>query len=455
MALHWNYACETESPSSYKKSNLFMTDLSLEKPIVAVRHQPPRRELSHAYETLEQILTKNITSFWYPQAVDVEEGGYRIPNDPHSRDKSQVSKRLVGQARIVWFFSRLAQSKYGRTEHLKAAKHGYDFLYSRMWDAHYGGFYWEVDAACSMVTKPDKHLYGQAFALYALTEYARASGDSSATAAARDLFNLFETHAHDGRYGGYREFFQRDWKVPEYDSYLGTPPTIKLMNTHLHLMEAITQYYLLTHDCRAKERLVELIVVNSNSVLRKNIGACTDKYLHSWDPLRGPSYDRISYGHDVENVWLLVEACKAAEIPNNLLFDLYRTIFSYALRYGYDRKAGGFYDSGSFHARADQREKILWVQAEGLVAALHMFGLTGEEVYWNCFLQTLDWITKYQANWEHGDWYERIGSDRKPTARQEHIWKSPYHNGRAMVYCLDLLTEMSSIRHPGAIISLF
>ena len=75
-----------------------------------------------------------------------------------------MSKRLVGQARIVWFFSRLAQSKYGRTEHLKAAKHGYDFLYSRMWDAHYGGFYWEVDAACSMVTKPDKHLYGQAFA---------------------------------------------------------------------------------------------------------------------------------------------------------------------------------------------------------------------------------------------------------------------------------------------------
>ena len=227
------------------------------------------------------------------------------------------------------------------------------------------------------------------------------------------------------------------------------------MNTHLHLMEAITQYYLLTHDCRAKERLVELIVVNSNSVLRKNIGACTDKYLHSWDPLRGPSYDRISYGHDVENVWLLAEACKAAEIPTTTYCLIFTgpflvTLFDMVMT---ERLEDSM--TGSFHARADQREKILWVQAEGLVAALHMFGLTGEEVYWNCFLQTLDWITKYQANWEHGDWYERIGSDRKPTARQEHIWKSPYHNGRAMVYCLDLLTEMSSIRHPGAIISLF
>jgi len=423
-----------------KKIKSFVSSPSLHKPTVPVRHRPAPRDLCRAHETLEKILTKNIISFWYPQAVDLEDGGYRVPNDSQGRGKSRASKSLVGQARTVWFFSRLAQSKYGSTEHLKAAKHGYDFLYGRMWDADFGGFFWEVDAARPIATKPDKHLYGQAFGLYALTEYARASEDSSATAAARNLFNLFETHAHDGRYGGYREFFQRDWKVPEHEGYLGTPPTIKLMNTHLHLMEAITQYYLLTHDSRAKERLIELIFVNGNSVVRKNVGACTDKYLDSWAPLRGPNYDRVSYGHDVENVWLLAEACKAAEIPNNLLLDLYRTIFSYALRYGYDRSAGGFYDSGSFHGSADGREKVLWVQAEGLVAALQMYRLTGEEVYWNCFSQTLEWIAKYQVNWEHGDLYERVVPDRKPAAIQEHAWKSPYHNGRAMVYCLDLLT---------------
>src|SRR5882724_6883896 len=104
--------------------------------------------------------------------------------------------------------------------------------------------------------------------------------------------------------------------------------------------------------------------------------------------------------------------------------------------YGYDRSAGGFYDSGSFHGSADRREKVLWVQAEGLVAALQMYRLTGEEVYWNCFSQTLEWIAKYQANWEHGDWYEWLSSDGRPAALQDHIWKSPYHNGRAMIYCL-------------------
>jgi len=434
MDLRWDFL------RLIKRIKPFVFTPLLDKPVVPVRHQPVARDLFRAHETLERILIKNIISFWYPQAVDLEDGGYRVPDDSQARRKSRANKSLVGQARTLWFFSRLAKSKYGSTEHLKAAKHGYDFLYGRMWDADFGGFYWEVGAARARATKPDKHLYGQAFGLYALAEYARASEDSSVTAAARDLFNLFETHAHDEQYGGYKECFQRDWKVLDHDGYLGTPPTMKLMNTHLHLMEAITQYYLLTHDSRAKERLIELIFVNGSSVVRKNVGACTDRYLNSWAPLRGPSYDRVSYGHDVENVWLLAEACKAAEIPNNLLLDLYRAIFSYALRYGYDRSAGGFYDSGSFHGRADQREKLLWVQAEGLVAALQMYRLTGEEVYWKCFLQTLDWIAKYQANWEHGDWYERVAPDRKPAGVQEHVWKSPYHNGRAMVYCLDLLT---------------
>src|SRR6266498_65030 len=126
-----------------KKLKLFVSAPLLDKPIVAVQHQPTPRDLFRVHETLEEILTKNIISFWYPQAIDLEDGGYRVPNDSQRRGKSPASKSLVGQARIVWFFSCLAQSKYGSTEHLKAAKHGYDFLYSRMWDADFGGFYWE------------------------------------------------------------------------------------------------------------------------------------------------------------------------------------------------------------------------------------------------------------------------------------------------------------------------
>ena len=100
------------------------------------------------------------------------------------------------------------------------------------------------------------------------------------------------------------------------------------MNTHIHLMEALTTFLALTDEPMARERLIELIFVNSNSVVRKNIGACTDKYLENWEPLRGSDYDRVSYGHDVENIWLLVEACKAAGISGSFLLDLYRTLLT-------------------------------------------------------------------------------------------------------------------------------
>jgi len=166
---------------------------------------------------------------------------------------------------------------------------------------------------------PDKQMYGQAFGLYALTEYATASGDPIATATAKELFSLMETQAHDTVYGGYREILRRDWSVPLRTANRSDGCVVKRMNTHIHLLEALTTFHDLTRDPRARERLIELIFVNSSSVLRKNVGACTDKYLENWEPLHGGNDDRVSYGHDVENVWLLVEACKRAGIYGSLL----------------------------------------------------------------------------------------------------------------------------------------
>ena len=381
-------------------------------------------------KTLERILTENIVPFWYPEVIDQQDGGYRLNHDLAGRWSGPANKRLVTQARTLWFFSRLANSDYARREYLEAARHGYAFLSDRMWDQEFGGFYWEVDPAGRAVTVSEKRTYGQAFGLYALTEYAIVSDDLSARAKAQELFELMDNAAHDTVHGGYRDICRRDWSPAS---------NVKRMNTHLHLLEALMRFFDLTREPIVKERILELIFINSNAVVRKNLGACTDRYLENWQPLRGPKYDRVSYGHDVENVWLLAEACKSAAVPDSLLMDLYRTLFSYALQYGYDHENGGFYDSGPFYAPADRREKIWWVQAEGLIAALQMYRLSGQEVYWNCFSRTLHWIVHQQADWARGDWYERIDGDGKAAGVKAGPWKSPYHNGRAMLQCLDLL----------------
>ena len=404
-----------------------------------------QQDLLHSQEVLEQILTQNILPFWYPQVIDLEDRGYRLNHDLKGNWKGRKNKRLVTQARTLWFFSRLCNSSYRNDEYLKAARHGYEFLRNQMWDKQFGGFYWEVDSAGNLPVKAEKHLYGQAFGLYSLSEYAIASGNSSGAELTRKLFNLLEKHAHDRQYGGYRECFLKKWDPAPDDTigYLGAASPRKLMNTHLHLLEAITMYYHLTGDPTARERLIELIFILSNTVIRKTLGACTDTYHRDWTPLSGPEYDRISYGHNIENIWLLIDACDAVGISNGPFLDLYRLLFGYASRFGFDRKNGGFYYNGSFNSRADKREKIWWIQAEGLVSALYMYRLTRDKVYWDCFFKTLNWIVTHQIDWANGDWHAQVDTKGKPSGDKAGEWKSPYHNGRAMIKCLELLQSLA------------
>jgi mannose/cellobiose epimerase-like protein (N-acyl-D-glucosamine 2-epimerase family) len=399
------------------------------------------RSLCAARNSIERILTQNIIPFWYPGIIDTNDGGYRLNHDLEGTWRGPANKCLVTQARTLWFFSRLINSNYRTREYLAAATHGYEFLRDRLLDREFGGFYWEVGAPGDAVKRTEKQMYGQAFALYALTEYALASGDPAAKVMATELFNLMETKGHDNKHGGYQDILQRDWSPVSKRAITGTGYGlgIKRMNTHLHLLEAMTTFVVLTDEPRARQRLVELIFVNSNSVVRKNIGACTDKYLENWQPLHGRAYDRVSYGHDLENIWLLEEACRVVGISGSLLMDLYRTLFNYALQYGFDRKNGGFYDSGCFNAPADRREKIWWVQAEGLIASLQMLRLTGEPLYWDSFTLVLDWIVKHQVDWKNGDWYEIVDDEERASGVKAGPWKGPYHNGRAMLRCLDLL----------------
>ena len=70
-------------------------------------------------------------------------------------------------------------------------------------------------------------------------------------------------------------------------------------------------------------------------------------------------------------------------------------------------------------------QKIWWVQAEGLVAALQMYVLTGEPVYWHCFSQTLEWIVKQQVDWKHGDWYETIDQDGRASGVESWTLEGP------------------------------
>jgi len=229
---------------------------------------------------LERILTENIIPFWDETIIDRANGGYHLNHDIEGSNQGPANKNLVTQARMLWYYAYIYQSPYGTENHLNAANHGYKYLTTTMRDARHGGYFWQVSPA-GKPTINAKHLYGQSFALYALSEYAQATGSPEAEHFADTLFNTLERHAYDHQYGGYLESFKRDWSGPPPADVqmMGSSHDLKLMNTHLHLMEAFTTYYALTHNPVARERLLELVRIQSNTVVRKTLGACTDTRL--------------------------------------------------------------------------------------------------------------------------------------------------------------------------------
>jgi mannobiose 2-epimerase len=390
---------------------------------------------------LGKILSRNIAPFWYPGCLDRENGGYRVNFGPSGKQRSLQNKMIVTQSRMLWYFSRMARAGHAGKEYLDAAELGYRFLKDRMWDAKSGGFYWEVDASGEKILVPQKHLYGQAFALYGVSEYYLAVQRKDVLDFAERIFRVLETRAHDNEFGGYVEFFNRDWTSPPAGqiSPMGSPPGVKLMNTHLHLMEAMTTFYRASKSPAARERLVELIAIESNSVVRKQTGACTDRYQRNWTPVLDGGFAVVSYGHDIENVWLLLDACSAAGIPHSLYRDLCTTLWDYALRYGYDEISGGFYYSGPFNESASSLQKNWWVQSEAIVSALYMHRLTSDPRYLRVFDRTLDWIERYQLDPVGGEWHETVSLAGAARGDKGHAWKAAYHNGRAMIECLELL----------------
>lgn len=390
---------------------------------------------------LEKCLEENILRFWLSKSVDRTHGGYTINFGPDGESKGPGTRGIVTQARTLWMFARAAREGYGNYEQLmRAAEHGWNFLRDSLWDRTHGGFYWEVDARGAPL-RPKKHMYGQAFALYALSEYYLASHRKDVLDFASMFFELLDSKAHDREYGGYRESFETDWQVQQAGpepGYLGDP-SLKLMNTHLHLLESITAFYRASRSPLARERLIELITIESNAVVRKGLTACTDKYSRDWKPRLEGDYARVSYGHDLENIWLLADACKAAGLPVYPFIDLFESVFAYALEYGYDRLHGGFWYAGGFRKPADDRRKSWWVQSEALVSALYMYRMTGDKKYLEVFDQTWRFVDRYQVDWKHGEWWPVVSEDLKPQGDKGDIWKAGYHNARAMIECLAIL----------------
>jgi mannobiose 2-epimerase len=403
---------------------------------------PTADELLQQAKRCRQILKTSLVDFYLPAAVDRVGGGY-LESLRGGKLAATGEKFLTLQGRQLWFFSTLASEGMQRDAAREAAKAGFDFLENKMRDRRHGGYFSKVTDTGEPKDRR-KHVYLNAFALYGLVAYHRATGEPRALDAAKDLFAVLEDKAHDREHGGYVEFFTEDWR-PITDSkennYVGAVGT-KTYNTHLHVLEAFTELVRAWPDPRAKQRLAELLVINTNTVRHPEFACNIDGWRPDWRMIETPGNLRASYGHDVECSWLVLDAARALGQAPALHRSWAEALCGYSLKYGYDRRHGGFFYTGPLGKPADDTRKEWWVQAEALVAMLEMYRLTGKQEYYTAFAQTLDFVEKYQVAKE-GSWWATRAADGSPQGNQRSSpWQGAYHSGRAMLLCAKMLEEL-------------
>lgn len=379
-------------------------------------------------------LRDNILPFWLAHAPDRENGGFygAVTNDLHIRNEEPRSAILCG--RILWTFA-AAYRHYGTPAYRDMADWAYAALTGPFWDGAYGGVYWSVDKY-GVPVMDRKHHYAQAFAIYGLSEYHRATGHAASLTQAQDLFDLLETHAYDPVHGGYIEGSSRDWGALEDMRLADTElPCRKSMNTMLHILEAYTNLLRVWEDDRLRTAHRQLLEVFHHHVYNPTTGHLQLFFDDDWRSLALAD----SYGHDIEASWLMWEAAELHPDPA-----LHATIQKAAVdmaaavyREGRDADGSLFYEGTPGNPHDDR--KSWWVQAEAMVGFTNAYQLSGDAYFAEAAQQCWDYIQQKLVDRTHGGWFKVL--DRTGNMLDDikiDFWACPYHHSRA---CLEMIAR--------------
>jgi mannobiose 2-epimerase len=159
-----------------------------------------------------------------------------------------------------------------------------------------------------------------------------------------------------------------------------------------------------------------------------------------WTPI---GLGEVSYGHDIELSWLLVEAAKVLGDPaliagaKTVSLDIARV----TLAEGVDPDGGVVNDGGP--GGYTDTNKDWWPQAEAAIGFLNAYQLSGDPRYFEASRRSWDYIEAKFVDRVHGDWIEEVTRDGTPVPRPKvTVWKCPYHSSRCCFELVDRVHEL-------------
>ena len=431
-------------------------------------------DVNQMVKEMQDILTQNILHFWMTRMVDEENGGFYGRIDGQGVLHPEAEKGAILNARILWTFSAAYRvlgnpdnsenpDNPDRPVYLEMARRAYDYFIEHFIDHKYGGVYWSLDYK-GQPLDTRKQFYAIGFALYGMSEYARATGDREALECALQLFDSIEAHAYDRKHNGYIEACTREWgriedmRLSDLDANFP-----KSQNTHLHIIEPYTNLLRCLKEFHAQESCDYVPVLGSvlpigvttpmddilsvEGALRNLIHIFTDKILNpkthhldlffEMDWTRGAGHLE-SYGHDIECSWLLHEAALVLGDPQVL------TKVEPIVREVAKASEKGLCSDGSMIHEANlstghvDDDLHWWVQAENVVGWYNLYQHFGDEEALERAARCWEYIKQNLIDYAHGEWFWSRHADGRLNTIEDKagFWKCPYHNSRM---CLEMI----------------
>ena len=392
--------------------------------------QPPTADrLAVLARAVEAELRDNILPFWL-RLRDAARGGFFGAAASDGGVVPSAPKGAVLHARILWAFSAAAM-RFSDPALLDAAEFAYRFIARHLVDPASGGVFWTASADGQPASR-HKYIYAQAFAIYGLATFHRASGDRGALDLAQQLWRAVERHALDAEGAGYFESFSPDWQIAP-NKLMGPTPIPKTFNTHFHLFEAYGALLEVWPDASLGKRLEQLATLLTEKLLDRERNTFRQLFEADWRTLD----DGLSNGHDIQASWVIPAVAhqfapeladrvrrSVAGIPDAVLLRAVEVDGGVATGRGPDgRPADG---------------KVWWVQAEALVGFVDAFERRRELRFLDAAEGVWGFIQRSIVDRAGGEWRSWIAPAGvpQPDLPKADLWKCPYHNTRA---CLEIM----------------
>ncbi len=382
-----------------------------------------------------EIELQNILKYWSQNTLDETNGGFIGEIDCLENKNPQAEKGSVMYARILWTFS-AAYIQKPNPEYLSIAERAFDEIKTKFYNPEQKGIYWSVNA--DGTPKDTKNqIYALAFVIYGLCEFYKITENKEALELAITLYKSIQQHSFDKKNKGYFEAYTSDWKDIE-DMRLSEKDVNekKTMNTHLHIVEAFANLFLVWKDEELRENIIDILETIEHYFIDKDNWHLKLFFDENWNEKK----DVISYGHDIEAAWLLQWCAEVSEDEN-----LIKNYKHYAVKMADVTLEGLDKDGGLWYEYDPQEnhlitEKHWWPQAELWIGFVNAYQLTNDQKYLDIFEKNWEFTQKYIIDHHHGEWFWGIDKDYQKIKKDKAgFWKCPYHNGRA---CIEVINRL-------------